>query len=316
MMNVSDLDRGVSRLARGSLPDIGDEMREYQRRSSAGTIHPNAPYVILLTLDKSCTFALSVGESTPLNEKASRAMLSIAGAVLKYVEKAECAMVEPDAASVLVNAGSPHLLGEIDRINSLCASLATAILFDVYKDTDKLPLDRPLIRCQTFALASESVPDFFVWRQLEAWRKCVDACLWEALGSTKDGVQELFDFGSIEQKQARYTQLTGKSAHQTEPWYRRGMIVRRVMLRRRNKQDNGWLLGRKGWAVDPTPPIFLRNPEYLRTLLGDPPPDMIACGPQEIDSTRTGVLFSLPGKEPTAYREVSPQELDDTFCTE
>lgn len=184
-------------------------------------------------------------------------MWAVAEALCAEIMGARFAYTQSDEVSVLINPWSAPgsecwFAHDVQKVVSVCASIAAATL------TARSPTIFGEVRpayfdARIFAVPTEEVPDYFVWRQLDAHRNAVNGLAQEHFsGRQLHGL-----------KQSAVREMLREAGHPFEAlpkWVQRGQLTRRV------KAEIGGDCVRAWWESDAAP--WFLEPEW-RAFLAD-----------------------------------------------
>lgn len=258
-----------------SVDDLGAIMKKYEAVSDS-TLMPNMPCIVRLDGDSFHKVVKLLDVKAPFDDRFSGVMTEVAFAVTKYLSGAICAFVQSDEISIIMRANSPHLAGRVNKINSICASLATNEFIRQYDTKRDVLQGRPLFDCRVFSIPHEDLATYLRWRQMDAWKNCVGQALFHALGANGEATAKMLRMGIKERQEAYFVQ-TGRNVHSLPLVYRRGGLVRQVLAIKPPNPENprSSAARRRTWVMDSYLPIFGKNPAWVASLLAGDLPEAI-----------------------------------------
>ena len=262
----------VERAARRNFDTLGTDMKQYEVVCRQHLM-PGMPYVLRLDGDSFHKVTELLNVERPFSDRFAAAMIHTANCVMKYLAGAVCAYVQSDEISIIVlpspTGAHEHLAGRTDKLNSLAASLATVEFLGWFSENEKALLrGRPLFDSRCFSLPEAELSYYLTWRQLDAWKNCVGSATHYALGGGAAATRQLRGV-SVKERQAIYTEKTGKLALDLPAMHRRGVVLRKGAVDAPADPENPRSVGcqRKVALMDANPPIFTKDTDYVTKLL-------------------------------------------------
>lgn len=209
--------------------NLGDRMKEYERRETARAFLPMLP--IYARIDGRCFSAFTRGMNRPYNEGMSAAMVEAAKAVIEQTHP-RIGYTQSDEMSFIWLADSPKsemfMGGKVQKMASVLASLATAAFTRALLDG---PLAVYAVRCPHFDCRIFQLPS-----QTEA----ANAILWREQDATKNAIsmaacayyshKELMGKSGPEKQEMLFAK--GVNFNDYPASFKRGTFLRRVTRER------------------------------------------------------------------------------------
>lgn len=232
------------------MDSLGDRMkRQYEDRTRV--MLPRRTYTILRVDGKAFhTFTRGLqrpfdhGLAACMNHAARRLCEEVQGARLAYVQSDEISVLVTDFTTISTDAWFD---GNLQKIVSVAASIATAAFNHVFTDYDNEPT-QALFDARAFTIPDPvEVENYFIWRQKDAVRNSIQSM-----------AQSIFPHGRLQglncdQLQELIFSETGQNWNDLPVEEKRGRVVRKLGA------ESAWLIDRK-------PPTFT-TPEG-RAFLG------------------------------------------------
>ena len=245
---------------------------------------------VVLRIDGHCFSRLTEDAfDKPFDERFGDAMVSAAQSVLEFCAGAEFAYVQSDETSILLrNDHTPKtdaLMGNrTQKIASLTASRAS-VAFNAAARSAGVATDA-IFDCRVFVLPYAELTDYFVWRQLDAFKNCVGMFAYWRLRE-EYGADEAHDrlHGlSTAGQQELIFQKFGVNANDIDARWKRGVGIRRVekelplrevvddekldqLLEAGHVDDADETVTRTPWEVDDELPRWEKDPSYFDPFL-------------------------------------------------
>ncbi len=157
--------------------NLGDRMKEYERRETERTFLPMLP--IYARIDGRCFSAFTRGMARPFDADMHAAMVAAAKAVIEQTHP-HIGYTQSDEMSFVWLADSPKsemfMGGKVQKMASVLASLATAAFTRALLDgplADRAAL-RPHFDCRVFQLPSQTeAANAILWREQDATKNAI-----------------------------------------------------------------------------------------------------------------------------------------------
>jgi tRNA(His) guanylyltransferase len=270
---------------------LGDRMKSYEAVSNL-TLLPRTPVILRLDGNSFSKFTKMYGFEKPFDQDLCDAMTEATAAVLKYCSGSQLGYTQSDEISILLRNDitihtQPFLANRINKLCSLTASIATVACREKLKELGYNPqtYDSPIFDCRAFVLPPNEVNNYFVWRQLDAFKNCISSYAWWGLCEKygrKTAMKMLKGQNTNQRQEILFRELSINANDIPTKW-KRGIVVLREKtevpisqvleptkykeLCQANKIDPHGVVIREHWISDNEIPRFDKNKDYINSFL-------------------------------------------------
>jgi tRNA(His) guanylyltransferase len=212
--------------------DLGTRMKRYEAVSQ-NILIKRMPVIIRIDGKAFHTFTKGL---EPFDPDLSQAMHNTAATLVREIQNAKLAYTQSDEISILLMDDATFetdqwFNGNVQKIVSVSASIATAIFNAMYKSKDLALFDS-----RVFNLAREEVQNYFIWRQKDAIRNSLSTYA-RMFFSHKDLI------GKNSRDMHEMLKSIGKNwARDLQPEQKNGLTVMREVIYTGTFQDNPSLI--------------------------------------------------------------------------
>lgn len=206
------------------MTNIGDRMKGYESVWDE-RLPPRMPVIVRLDGNSFSRLTKSVGFKKPYDQRFRDAMVDVCTELLDYCSGAIVAYSQSDEISILLRNDQTHdtdpFLG--NRVQKMCSLLASiaAVTF-----TENIGYEAAF-DCRAFVLPEAEVNNYFLWRQQDAFRNCVNSYCHYCVTPRKS-VEGM----DVKQRQEVLFAKAGININDVPVWHRRGFVMRRVVTER------------------------------------------------------------------------------------
>lgn len=232
--------------------DIGDRFKEYE---SCWDFALPRRLPLVVRVDGRAFHSLTLEK--PFDAEFSAAMEGTARALCQEIQGARWAFFQSDEISVIARddmslQSQPWLGKRLNKLLSLSAAIATSAFREWWCGQGQFD-------ARAFVLPSlDEVVNYCIWRQQDAARNSVSMLARSVFSHKQCHLKTSDDLIAM-------LRDVGKPWEDTPERFKRGAIISRVTV---EKQVPGTdeVCQRSEWRTDEAPPIFTKEPDYLRSL--------------------------------------------------
>lgn len=254
--------------------DLGDRMKAYERSYETYMIG-RLPVVIRVDGKGFSRWTKQTARKKPFDPELADAMAyacsqtasNIEGCVFGYTQSDEMTFVLRNDQSL---ESTPWFGNRVQKITSVVAAYVTAYFNEmIINSWEATPTPLAVFDARVFAVPSvQEAINCLVWRQNDATKNSISAaCYYEV--ATKVGkktARKLMHGLGQKQQQELLFQERAINWNDYPIRYKRGIGTYRVV---ETKEMDGKSYTRSSWKIDNDLPVFTKEPEFLRSILGE-----------------------------------------------